>query len=190
MLNKCKYIGLKRTYSVLNYLTNNFRLSFLIKIKIAVGLALISTVDANAQKKVDFPNTENKVDTLNLDVELEEDDSFTLCYEVVVVRRRYRQKDPKFKGGQHALNKFVRENVSYPQEAIDNDIEGNVAVNVSIDEEGNVTNAYVVNAIGHGLDEEALRLVRMMPKFKPGKAYGKVTEQNKTIVIHFEMPKK
>jgi TonB family protein len=184
--NKLIQFGLEKLYFILSLLTKNVRLSFLIKLKIAVGIALISANSSNAQT-VEFPNKTNSSDTLNLDVELEEDMT-TLCYDVVVVYNK--SKEPKFIGGQKALNRFVQDNVQYPKEALKNNIEGDVAINLMIDEDGNITDANILKAIGFGLDEEALRLVKIMPKMEPGKINHKKSTMNKTVVFHFELPDK
>lgn len=178
-------IGLKKMYSVLSFLTRNIRSSYLIKLKIAIGFALLGAKSGNSQT-LEFPNRIHQPDTLKLDIELEED-IVSLCYEVVVVD--YKSKEPKYIGGQSALNKFVRENVQYPKEAIEKGIEGNIAVNLTINEKGEIIESSILRKLGYGLDEEALRLVQLIPKMKPGKVKGKKTQMNKTIVFYFELPK-
>jgi protein TonB len=48
--------------------------------------------------------------------------------------------------------------------------------------------AQIISGLGYGLDEEALRLVKIMPKFKPGKINREVSAMNKTLIFHFELP--
>ena len=126
--NRIKSNSLLALYSITSYLTEKIRLNWLIKLKILIGLAIIGNKTAVAQD-VKFPNRENKSDTLYLDVELKED-AVVLCYEVIVVD--YKRVEPKFIGGQRALNRFVRNNVKYPEEAINKQIEGEISVNLSI----------------------------------------------------------
>jgi len=174
-------------YSILFSLTDRIRIPFLVKLKIIVGIGLLSNKTLHAQK-VDFPNDSSKIDTLTIDVEMEED-LVTMCYEVVIVDNDNWEKNPRFKGGQIALNKFVRENIIYPESALENKISGNVAINLTIDEDGNIMESSILKSKGYGLDEEALRLVSLMPPFKPGRKNFKKTIMNKTIVIHFRLPK-
>jgi len=94
-------------YSILSRATGKIRIPFLVKLKILIGLGLLCNKELNAQK-IDFPNNPEKSDTLTLDVTMEEDE-VTMCYEVVVVN--YHKKEPKFKGGQRAINQFVKDNM-------------------------------------------------------------------------------
>lgn len=178
----------KPIYSLLSLITERIRISWLIRLKILIGLSLLANKTAYSQTQTTvFPSKENQIDTLKLNVDIESE-SITLCYEVVVVN--YRSVEPKFLGGQRALNRFVRENVIYPKSAIENSIEGELAVNITIDTIGNVQNALVIQGLGYGLDEEALRLAKILPKFKPGKANKRIITSNTTIIFHFELPKK
>jgi hypothetical protein len=62
-------------------------------------------------------------------------------------------------------------------------------VNVIIDEEGKIIFAEVISKKGYGLDEEALRLVNLLPNFIPAKRIRNFSPKNRTIIIHFELPK-
>jgi len=185
MNNQIKTFGLKTAYNVLSRLTQNKRIYFLIKLKIAIGIALVGNKTASAQT-VEFPNQANVPDTLNLDIVLDEE-ILTMCYEVVVVANS-KEKEPKYPGGQRALNKFVREHVQYPEEALKHGVEGDIAVLVTVNEEGEITNKAIIKEKGYGLDEEALRLVSMMPNLKPGKRNKEKRSMTKTIIFHFELP--
>jgi protein TonB len=186
MRSKIKQLGLQFTYNVLSVLTKRIRSSRAIQLKIGIGMALLCAKEAKAQN-IEFPNKVNQSDTLELNVDLESE-SITLCYEVVVVKSR--MVEPKVRGGQRALNRFVQENVIYPKEALEHKIEGDVAVNIEVDKEGKVLSAYVIQKIGYGLDEEAVRLAKQLPEFRAGKINRKKSKMNKTIVFHFELPKK
>lgn len=182
-----RFIIYSLLYSILSRATSKIRIPFLVKLKLLVGISLLSNKALHAQK-VDFPNNPEKSDTLTLDVEMEED-VVTMCYEVVIVDNDNWEKEPKYKGGQIALNKFVRENVRYPDSALKNNISGDVAVNLTIDVDGNIKDSRIIKGKGYGLDEEALRLVSLMPPFKPGHINLRKKVMNKTIVIHFKLPK-
>lgn len=170
-------------YSIISFLTEKIRFKWLIQLKILIGLAIIGNKTSLAQE-VTFPNQENKSDTLQLDVELKS--NAVMCYEVVVVD--YKNEEPKYYGGQRALNRFVRKNVKYPQEAIIRKIEGEISVNVTINAEGDVLDAQIISGLGYGLDEEVLRLARKLPRFKPGKVNKIESIMNKTLIFHFELP--
>ena len=96
---------------------------------------------------------------------------------------------PQFPGGQNALDKYITNNVNYPQQAIDDDRSGVVHVSFIIDEEGNVTKAKLLDAanVGDGLDQEALRVVKAMPSWKPGKVNGKKVRTRMELPISFQV---
>lgn len=77
--------------------------------------------------------------------------------------------DPSFPGGYEALYKFIEENLIIPQEAIEKEIVGRVFVQFVIDTDGTVTNPRVLRDIGGGCGDEALRVVKLMPKWTPGR---------------------
>jgi periplasmic protein TonB len=96
---------------------------------------------------------------------------------------------PQFPGGQPALDKYITNNVNYPQQAIDDDMSGIVHVSFIIDEQGNVTKAKVLDraSVGDGLDQEALRVVKAMPSWKPGKVNGKKVRTRMELPISFQV---
>ena len=97
-------------------------------------------------------------------------------------------KQPVYKGGPKALRQFIAQNLRYPEEALQNKTEGTVFVNYTIDHTGDVIEAKVVSGIGHGCDEEALRLVRLL-KYDVPKTRGIRVLFHKNIQIHFRLPK-
>ena len=80
---------------------------------------------------------------------------------------------PEFPGGDQAMMKFVAENVQYPEEAREKGISGRVLVSFIVEKNGSINEVKVVRGIGGGCDEEAVRVVKTMPKWKPGKDKGK-----------------
>lgn len=97
-------------------------------------------------------------------------------------------KKPIYEGGPKAMRKFIGENLSYPKEALENRLEGTVIVKYDIDYTGKVTDARVISGIGHGCDEEAIRLAKLL-KFKVPKSRGVRVLFHKTIRINFRLPK-
>ena len=99
-------------------------------------------------------------------------------------------KKPIYPGGRDALKDFIGANLKYPQTALDNMIEGTVSLKYTIDYKGNVTESHVISGLGHGCDEEALRLANML-KFEVPKSGRKVRVHfHKDLHIHFRLPKK
>ncbi|WP_170934742.1 energy transducer TonB [Hymenobacter gelipurpurascens] len=92
---------------------------------------------------------------------------------------------PSFPGGEEALRAFIRAKLQYPQEALHRRIAGKVYVSFLITEEGHIRDAAIVKGIGAGLDQEALRLVRIMPWWNPGKNAGQPVPVMYTLPIVF-----
>lgn len=98
-------------------------------------------------------------------------------------------KKPEYIGGIKAMRKFIQENMKYPKDALENKIEGTVAIDYKVDNNGKVVKAKVISGLGHGCDEEALRLVNLFKFTAPRNRKVRATF-NKKIQIHFRLPKK
>ena len=94
---------------------------------------------------------------------------------------------PEFPGGEQAMMKFVAENVKYPQEAKDKNISGRVFVSFVVEKDGSVNEVKVLRGIGGGCDEEAVRVISAMPKWKPGKQKGEPVRVSYQIPINFKL---
>lgn len=91
---------------------------------------------------------------------------------------------PEFKGGMNGLMTFMGESINYPKGS---KAEGKVLVSFIVDEKGNVTNAEVMKGVDIELDEEALRVVKSMPKWIPGKVGDKAVKVKMTLPIVFKL---
>jgi protein TonB len=89
---------------------------------------------------------------------------------------------PSFPGGEAKLMEYLRNNTKYPTIARENGISGKVYVAFVVDKDGKIKDAKVVRGQGGGLDEEALRVVRTMPEWKPGRQNGR------NVAVHFNLP--
>lgn len=96
-------------------------------------------------------------------------------------------KQPIYEGGPKAIQAFLAQHMKYPAEALTHGIEGTVFIKYTIDQHGEVADAKVIAALGHGCDEEALRVVRML-KFKVPKNRGLRVLFHKNIQVHFRLP--
>ena len=94
---------------------------------------------------------------------------------------------PEFPGGEQAMMKFVSENVQYPEKAKEKEISGRVLVGFIVEKDGSVNEVKIVRGIGGGCDEEAVRVVKAMPKWKPGKQDGKTVRVSYTMPFFFKM---
>lgn len=95
---------------------------------------------------------------------------------------------PAYPGGQDALETYIMNNIEYPQQAIDNDVEGTVYVKFGVDEKGNVSNVTTVgNKLGYGLEEEAIKVVSAMPQWTAGTVKGKNVKTWRTLPITYKL---
>lgn len=86
----------------------------------------------------------------------------------------YAEVTPSYSGGQSAIENYIINNLQYPEEAIESNIEGTINVQFGIDENGNVANVRTLgNKIGYGLEDEAIKVISNMPKWTPGSVKGK-----------------
>lgn len=97
------------------------------------------------------------------------------------------ETDPEFPGGMWELYKFMAENIHYPERAKKDGVQGRVFVRFVIDADGTVKEAEVLRGIGSGCDEEALRVVNAMPKWKPGTVDGKPVRTQYNLPITFKL---
>lgn len=100
----------------------------------------------------------------------------------------YAQEMPEYPGGSAKMEEFVKKNLRYPTKAIENGIQGKVFVGFIVEKDGSLSNFQIKRGIGGGCDEEALRIVKSMPKFKPGKQQGKEVRVEYLIRVIFELP--
>ena len=94
---------------------------------------------------------------------------------------------PKFPGGENALMDYVAKNVVYPKEAQEKGISGRVFVGFIVEKDGSVSEVKVLRGIGGGCDEESIRVVKAMPKWKPGKQNGKPVRVSYQLPIFFKL---
>lgn len=94
---------------------------------------------------------------------------------------------PEYPGGEKKLLEYVGKSVKYPQIARESGIQGRVFVNFVIEPDGSVSNVKVLRGIGGGCDEEAMRVIKAMPKWKPGKQRGKAVRVSYTLPVNFKL---
>ncbi|WPQ64915.1 energy transducer TonB [Chitinophaga sancti] len=90
---------------------------------------------------------------------------------------------PSFPGGEDALLRFLRDNVHYPRVAQENEIQGIVSVQFVVDKQGYISDVKTIGAVkGGGLEEESIRVVKKMPKWKAGRQNGEA------VSVQFNLP--
>ena len=92
---------------------------------------------------------------------------------------------PVFTGGDQAYYAYLRQNAHYPARALEQNLAGAVYVGFVVDEQGRICDAEVVKGCGHGFDEEALRVIRLMPWWQPGRVASRPVRVARTLRIVF-----
>ena len=94
---------------------------------------------------------------------------------------------PEFLGGVEELSKFLKTNIHYPQLAREDGTNGTVYVTFVVNKTGKISNIKILRGIGSGCDEEAVRVIRMMPDWKPGKQNGAAVPVQFNLPIKFDL---
>lgn len=97
------------------------------------------------------------------------------------------QEQPDFPGGMAQMYKYLQNNTKYPDMEFDAGIQGKVYVEFVVAVDGSVNNVRVARGVSPGLDKEALRAVKSMPKWTPGKMNGKPVKVRFTIPVDFKL---
>lgn len=99
----------------------------------------------------------------------------------------FAEKMPEFKGGLKSLYEFLSKNIKYPSLALTEKIEGKVVLQFIVDSKGYVNKIEVLKAIGGGCEQEAIRVINLMPKWNPGLQNGKAVAVKYTLPIAFQI---
>lgn len=94
---------------------------------------------------------------------------------------------PSFPGGDVKMMEYLAKNIKYPQMARESGIQGRVFINFVVEPDGHVSNVKVIRGIGGGCDEEAVRVVKAMPKWKAGKQRGKAVRVSYNLPVNFRL---
>ena len=131
--------------------------------------------EVEIEEELEIEDTESDEDEII--IEEEDDDEFFMVVENM----------PEFPGGDLGLMKYIQKNVKYPPIAKEYNITGKVYVSFIVDKSGAVTNVKVVRGVDKNLDAEAVRVVKSLPKYKPGQQRGKPVRVMFTIPINFTL---
>ena len=132
--------------------------------------------EVEIEEELEIEETESDED-IAIEIEEESDDDFFMVVENM----------PEFPGGDVGLMKYIQNNVKYPPIAKEYNITGKVYIQFIVDKTGSVTNVKVVRGVDKNLDAEAVRVVKSLPKYKPGKQRGQNVRVMFTIPINFTL---
>lgn len=122
---------------------------------------------------------DDEVEIVDLEEEVEEDTDTQIFVRV--------EKMPSFPGGRKAMYKYLGRNMKYPTVAMENGIQGKVYVGFVVDKDGSITNVKVLRPVDSYLDKEAVRVVKAMPKWNPGRQMNKAVRVSYTVPVNFQL---
>ena len=126
-------------------------------------------------------DTQAAVEVKYTPVEVEEEDvEEQQIFQVV-------EEMPEFPGGMSECMKFLGKNIKYPTISQENGVQGRVIVQFVVNRDGSIVDPVVVRGVDPYLDKEALRVIQMMPKWKPGKQRGKAVRVKYTVPVMFRL---
>ena len=134
-----------------------------------------SFVSVDQDKPLPPPNI--PLGTKNVQVDEEVDQAI---FEVV-------EEQPEFPGGMEALLKYLAKNINYPESAVDNGIQGKVMVRFVVERDGSASQVETIKGVDPELDREAVRVVKAMPKWKPGRQQGKAVRTRFIVPVVFRL---
>lgn len=97
------------------------------------------------------------------------------------------EQPAEFPGGQSALMKWLSSNIRYPESAQQNGVSGRVVVKFVVEKDGSISGATIVKGVDKDLDQEALRVVKRMPKWQAGKNNGQAVRSYFTLPVTFKL---
>lgn len=179
--------------------------------EIEVPQEVLATVQVTQIAIVDADKVKNEV--MDMDAQKEDNtargvvtqegsddaDKFKAVQEVVVVKEpepevkkeeeifQAVEQPAQFPGGDAAMMKWLANNVRYPESAQQNDIQGRVIVKFVVEKDGSIGNATILKGVDKDLDREALRVVKKMPKWQPGKNNGVAVRSYFNLPVVFRL---
>ncbi|MGB1041105.1 MAG: TonB family protein [Flavobacteriales bacterium] len=128
---------------------------------------------------------QKRLETLGLYQELKNEDNYQKRRDAAVYK--FVEEMPEFPGGKEKMFEFLAKNITYPEIAKENEVTGNVYIQFTVEKDGSLTDIKVVRGIGSGCDEEAVRAVKKMPNWIPGKQRKKLVRTSFILPIRFTL---
>ncbi|MCQ2301339.1 MAG: TonB family protein [Bacteroidales bacterium] len=140
-------------------------------------------------------NNEEIESEIDIDVNVEEDEPIEPTVPIDIIEEEIVEEVPfiivenmpTFPGGEKKMLEYVAKNVKYPQLAKEVGTQGRVFVSFVVEKDGSITNVTILRGIGSGCDEEAIRVVKSMPKWNPGLQCGRAVRVSCNLPINFKL---
>lgn len=161
------------------------RLKLMLVLPLAISMLLVISCGrdgpAQQEKELVKPQTDapNEADSPPSSSQVQEEEPKPIFTVVEVM--------PEYPGGANEMMKFLAENIKYPTVDGENGISGRVYVTFIVEKTGLISNVTILRGIGAGCDEEAIRVIKMMPKWKPGTQRGQAVRVQYNVPIKFAL---
>lgn len=140
-------------------------------------------------------NNEEIESEIDIDISVEEDEPIEPTVPIDIIEDDIVEEVPfiivenmpTFPGGEKKMLEYVAKNVKYPQLAKEVGTQGRVFVSFVVEKDGSITNVTILRGIGSGCDEEAIRVVKSMPKWNPGLQCGRAVRVSCNLPINFKL---
>jgi protein TonB len=155
------------------------------------------TDDNQMLSQQELMDSESAISSITVEGSKDGIDAGTLIDQKVVVQEppkeeihNFVEQMPQFPGGQEELQKWLAKNINYPDYALENNIQGKVTVRFVVNEDGTISEVKVVKGLERSCDEEAVRAIKKMPKWEPGKQNGKKVKVYFNVPVTFKLQQK
>ncbi len=184
--NNINHSTLKNRFTMMTKANNRkpatFRLAIAIVAAMLTGFGVFISACQTGSQKAETETTEREIIDIPPDqITVEQQTPPDKSEEIFVVV----EDMPRFVGGDEARIKYLQENLRYPQEAKEKGIQGTVFVTFVVEPDGSISDVRLLRGIGGGCDEEALRVIKNMPRWVPGKQRGEAVRTQFTMPIRF-----
>jgi len=147
-----------------------------------------TTIETGLQTQDDLANKANpEVPTEDVSVEIKDEKPQVIEQPQQAEIFTVVEEQPGYPGGEESRIKFLTDNIKYPEEAKELGIQGKVFVTFVVEIDGSITDVRVLRGIGGGCDEEAIRVVKAMPRWVPGKQRGVPVRVQFNLPIKFTL---
>lgn len=130
---------------------------------------------------------QQKTDNSNKSVPVEKESSSTLQKELDEKVFDVVEVMPSFPGGNSALMEYLNGAIQYPVAAMKNGVQGRVVVSFVVERDGSITNVQIARSVDPSLDKEAMRVIRQMPKWNPGRQNGNIVRVRYNLPVSFRL---
>ncbi len=147
---------------------------------IIILMGLLGACSSNTSDKTSLPEQSVSENETATPVAIEVPDTLGKTYDAVEVM-------PEFPGGTEALLSFIKDNLEYPQKAIDEQTEGRVIIRFVVNSNGEISDPTILKGINKNLDQAAIDVINKLPRWKPGQQDGQPVSVRFTLPIVFKL---